>query len=722
MKQRRMLILLVLIALLSVLGIVPVASAQVVCDPAQEQALLSALERGKTALAGNPEDAQAQADYDAALANLASYYASCMASGADTPSIAALVTEVEPNNSLAGAQNVNAAPGRWTLMHVLTTRRPGRTSASTAQAITQPTSDSFTVAAGTVATFDIDYGMYDLDSMLRLWNSSGGLLAFVDDYGYDACTAHSYDSYLGYEFSTAGTYVIEVLSYYDGPVYPGQDYLLQISLTAAPIPSNSPPTLAASGPATTNEGSTAVNSGAYSDTNAGDNVAISASVGAVTKTGTNSGTWSWSFGTSDGPNQSQTVTITANDGNGEITTTTFGLTVSNVAPTIAISGAGNVNEGSPYSLTLGAVTDPGADTVSAYIVHWGDGNTDSYGSNGVQTHTYADGPNSYNITVDLTDEDGTFLDQANALSVTVDNVEPTIAISGASNVNEGSPYGLTLGTVTDPGTDTVSAYLVHWGDGNSDSLVTHTYADGPNNYNITVDLTDEDGTFLNRANALSVTVDNVAPTITGITIAATPTLTGTPVTFTGSATDPSAPDTTAGFGWQWSVDGGAFGAFGAANANTFTTTFLTCGIHTVTAQARDKDLGVSAPFASGSVSVYEAHFLQPLDEGKFNLVQKGRVVPVKISIGCNGVPLAGLTPAIQLLSGDQTAGNETALDDVETFSASAADTTGIMRPADSMYIYNLQVPSTASVGALYTIRVRPYGTGADLRVILKIRK
>ncbi len=30
--------------------------------------------------------------------------------------------------------------------------------------------------------------------------------------------------------------------------------------------------------------------------------------------------------------------------------------------------------------------------------------------------------------------------------VTVDNVEPTIAISGASNTNEGSPYSLTLGS------------------------------------------------------------------------------------------------------------------------------------------------------------------------------------------------------------------------------------------------------------------------------------
>src|SRR5207247_5193172 len=135
-------------------------------------------------------------------------------------------------------------------------------------------------------------------------------------------------------------------------------------------------------------------------------------------------------------------------------------------PSITISGATNVNEGSSYSLTLGAVSDPGTDTVSSYIVHWGDGNTSTYASNvGAKSHTYADGPNTYAITVDLVDEDGTFLNRANPLSAHVDNVVPSIAISGNTSVDEGSAYGLNLGPVTDPGADTLSSYVVHWGDG-----------------------------------------------------------------------------------------------------------------------------------------------------------------------------------------------------------------------------------------------------------------
>src|SRR5207247_2179431 len=194
------------------------------------------------------------------------------------------------------------------------------------------------------------------------------------------------------------------------------------------------------------------------------------------------------------------------------------VTVDNVAPSIAISGATNVNEGSVYTLTLGAVSDPGADTVTDYVVHWGDGNTSTYAANGAKTHTYTDGDSDHAITVDLTDEDGTFLDRANAKSVHVDNVAPSIAINIGRAANRERVYTLTLGAASDPGTDTVTSYVVHWGDSSSDTYglngaKTHTYADGDANRAITVDLVDEDGTFLDRANAKSVHVDNVAPSI-----------------------------------------------------------------------------------------------------------------------------------------------------------------------------------------------------------------
>src|SRR5439155_1215210 len=125
-----------------------------------------------------------------------------------------------------------------------------------------------------------------------------------------------------------------------------------------------------------------------------------------------------------------------------------------------------------YTLSLGAVTDPGTDTVSAYRVNWGDGShTDFTGSPVGQTaaHTYADGPNACTISVDLTDEDGTFA-VAGTRAVTVNNVAPTLTLSGASSVNEGSTYTLGL-SASDPGADTINHWTITWGDGSSGIVV-----------------------------------------------------------------------------------------------------------------------------------------------------------------------------------------------------------------------------------------------------------
>ena len=88
-------------------------------------------------------------------------------------------------------------------------------------------------------------------------------------------------------------------------------------------PANSAPVVAKNNASVTvDEGQTATNSGTWSDSNPGDTITVSASVGTIVKSDTNaSGTWTWSFPTSDGPDQSQTVTISASDGTATTTTT-----------------------------------------------------------------------------------------------------------------------------------------------------------------------------------------------------------------------------------------------------------------------------------------------------------------------------------------------------------------------------------------------------------------
>src|SRR5215212_6710853 len=139
--------------------------------------------------------------------------------------------------------------------------------------------------------------------------------------------------------------------------------------------------------------------------------------------------------------------------------------------------------------------------------------------------------------------------------------------------------------------------------------------------------------------------------------------------------------------------------------------FSTCGTHTLEAQASDKDGGVSAqsPQATQSVSVYNGAFDPPLVDGSTNMVQRGQVVPVEISIGCGTTTLTNLTPHIQLLSGNVSPESESGRTTVTTTSVLAADTTETMRHVDGGYIYNLQVPSNATANQEFTIRVDPFG-------------
>ncbi|MCP5244564.1 MAG: hypothetical protein H6937_00795, partial [Burkholderiales bacterium] len=209
------------------------------------------------------------------------------------------------------------------------------------------------------------------------------------------------------------------------------------------------------------------------------------------------------------------VNVTVTDVAGDSDIGQFTVNVSNVAPTIALNGNPSVDEGSVYTLALGVITDPGNDTVASYVVNWGDSTSTTLtaaevlAAGGNVDHVFADGASNPVISVDLEDEDGTHF-AAGTLSVIVNNVAPTIALAGASEVNAGVSYALNLGTITDPGDDTVTSYIVNWGDGTAEAFsaagdVTHVYtASGINT--VTVDLIDEDGTFIN-AGSLTVQVN-----------------------------------------------------------------------------------------------------------------------------------------------------------------------------------------------------------------------
>ncbi|MCP3974566.1 MAG: hypothetical protein GY720_08750, partial [bacterium] len=96
--------------------------------------------------------------------------------------------------------------------------------------------------------------------------------------------------------------------------------------------------------------------------------------------------------------------------------------VTNVDPTLGISGPATVDADQPYTLILSA-SDPGTDTISDWTIDWGDGTVEPIAGNpATASHTYAI-PGDYAISAGAADEDGNYA--AGGLNVTVDPVLPS---------------------------------------------------------------------------------------------------------------------------------------------------------------------------------------------------------------------------------------------------------------------------------------------------------
>ena len=213
------------------------------------------------------------------------------------------------------------------------------------------------------------------------------------------------------------------------------------------------------------------------------------------------------------------------------------IRVGNATPTIFLSGKDYTSEGTIYELTLGPVSDAGTDTVVEYRVVWGDGSTfdndtnpntprdkfQSFATNGIKQHVYADGPAQHQIVVYVVDEDGTYA--AGTLNVRVDNTAPTVTLTGDTTGLETSSFRFTGTALDNAGAADSLTYQWNFGDGTPTiaganlSIVDHIYGD---NGMYTVTLTVDDGEGGITVATLDVTVGNSAPTfdsrLTGRTI------------------------------------------------------------------------------------------------------------------------------------------------------------------------------------------------------------
>ena len=98
-------------------------------------------------------------------------------------------------------------------------------------------------------------------------------------------------------------------------------------------------------------------------------------------------------------------------------------------PLLDVSGDPEALEGTPYTLTLGELTEsgPGGSVipVSEYVVHWGDGSVETFTSAGPVQHTFEDGVFNNIIRVDVVTATDTWEDIAR-LPLTVLNAAPEI--------------------------------------------------------------------------------------------------------------------------------------------------------------------------------------------------------------------------------------------------------------------------------------------------------
>jgi hypothetical protein len=184
-----------------------------------------------------------------------------------------------------------------------------------------------------------------------------------------------------------------------------------------------------------------------------------------------------------------------------------------VVPSLTLSGAARVDEGSTYTLDLSSRVPTGS-TVSSVTVTWGDGQVQTVtGNPSSVTHVYSEGPNSYTILAEATDQSGSFM-AGNMVGVQVMDAGPSLTLAGPTSANPLSPYTLNLSS-SDPGTDSITGWTVNWGDGTTDSVVgdpttaTHSYALEHRSYTISAQATSADGTF---PAGNTVTVNEVFPT------------------------------------------------------------------------------------------------------------------------------------------------------------------------------------------------------------------
>jgi K319L-like, PKD domain/Bacterial Ig-like domain/Dockerin type I domain len=232
----------------------------------------------------------------------------------------------------------------------------------------------------------------------------------------------------------------------------------------------------------------------------------------------------WSVSTSVLSDGTHSITARATDEAGNTGAASANLSVViDTAPPVVDAGADqNVDEGTLVSLS-GAFTDTpsnnGTPTRNWHLVNSTNGQTFADGNG--QSFSFTPNNNgSYTLRFTVTDSAGN--SGSDDVIVAVNNVAPTVTLTGPASASEGQTLHYTF-TASDPGLDTFSVAASSGGIvGTVSNLVFNsgtgagsfdvTFSNGPATSTVSVQLQDSDGA-LSNVSSVDVAVDNVAPTV-----------------------------------------------------------------------------------------------------------------------------------------------------------------------------------------------------------------
>ena len=359
------------------------------------------------------------------------------------------------------------------------------------------------------------------------------------------------------------------------------------------------------------------------------------------------------------PETDYTIGTRTADINGNVNETWVNLTATTKKAPIIV-GAGTdqtVEEGTSLDLK-GSFTASGSHTYS-YRWDFGDGSVED--SSLTTSHAYAD-DGIYTVNLTVTDEEGDFGNDT--LTVTVNNVAPTVSSTGALISENGT--ATVSGTISDPGAVDTFEVEINWGDGNTETFSypsgstefseDHQYMDDDpsgtpsDDYTVTVTVTDDDtgeGTA-----STTVTVNNVAPDVdAGSDIVITA---GNLVSFSGTFSDPGWLDTHTAE-WNFGEGIGEAGSVSEENEYPDSTgmvsgsfSYFDAGEYTVTLSVTDDDGGIGEDQLT--VTVLPIVATVDFDPDTLNLGSGGQWITAYIELP-DGYDVAGIDASSVLLNG-----------------------------------------------------------------------